>query len=507
MRTRRLLPLLLFVSVSLSAQVLHIKNVTILDGSGGKPYKGEVVIDGDKIAGVGKKLPAVAGETVRDGKGLALAPGFIDMHSHADYGIFEKPHDAVIQQGITTVLVGQDGGSIYPLKDFFAQLEKQPPAMNVASMAGHATVREQVMGKDILRPSTPQELEQLHLKLHNEMVAGAMGISTGLEYDAGQFAKIDELIELSKMAKGHGGFYISHVRDEGNNVFRSYDEIIDIGKGANIPVEITHIKLGSTPVWHLAAKRMPEVFAKAKREGVKLSADVYPYTFWHSSLRVIVLDHDYYNEAKVKKAIADNGGPERLRITEYPPDKSMQNKTLGQFAKEWNITPEAAFMRIVKATTEPASGEPEDAEVLGESMSEDDVKWFIADPRIMFCTDGALQGAHPRGAGAFPRILGRYVREQKVISLQEAIRKATSLAAEQIGLKDRGRIAVGYKADLVLFDPKTVIDKSTVEKPLEPPVGIEAVMVNGKWAVDGGKVTGVRSGVPLRKEQPQPASK
>jgi N-acyl-D-amino-acid deacylase len=164
-------------------------------------------------------------------------------------------------------------------------------------------------------------------------------------------------------------------------------------------------------------------------------------------------------------------------------------------------------MRIVKATTEPATGEPEDALVLGESMSEDDVKWFIADRRIMFCTDGALQGAHPRGAGAFPRILGRYVREQKVITLPEAIRKMTSMPAAQLGLKDRGRIAAGYKADLVLFDPKTVIDKSTVERPLEPPVGIEAVMVNGKWAVDGGKVTGARAGVPLRKEQPQAASK
>jgi N-acyl-D-amino-acid deacylase len=507
MKTPRLVAALLSLSLAVTAQTLHIKNVTIVDGTGDKSYRGEVRVQGDTITAVGKKLPPVGGETVRDGKGLSLAPGFIDMHSHADTGIFDKPHDAVIRQGITTVLVGQDGGSIYPLKDFFARLEKEPPAMNVASMAGHATVREQVMGKDILRPSTPQELEQLHLKLHNEMVAGAMGISTGLEYDAGQFAKIDELIELSRMAKGHGGFYISHVRDEGNNVFKSFDEIIAIGKGADIPVEITHIKLGSTPVWQMAATRMPEVFAKAKREGVKLSADVYPYTFWHSVLRVIVLDQDYYNEEKVRRAIADNGGAERLLITEYPPEPAMANKTLGQFAKEWNVTPEAAFMRIVKATTKPEKGEPTEAAVLGESMSEDDVKWFIADPRIMFCTDGALEGAHPRGAGAFPRILGRYVREQKVISLPEAIRKATSLAAAQIGLKDRGRIAVGYKADLVLFDPKTVIDRATVQEPLAPPIGIEAVMVNGKWAVDGGKVTGARAGVPLRKEQPHPASK
>jgi N-acyl-D-amino-acid deacylase len=503
----RLLAVLTSLCFTLTAQTLHLKNVNIIDGTGARPYRGEIRVEGDTITAVGKTIPANAGETVRDGKGLTLAPGFIDMHSHADRGIFEKPHDAVIRQGITLVLVGQDGGSEYPLKDFFAKLEKQPPAMNVASMAGHGSVREQVMGKDILRPSTPAELEKLHLLLHHEMVAGAFGLSTGLEYDAGQFAKIDELVELSRMAKGHDGFYISHVRDEGNGVFKSYDEIIEIGKGAKIPVQITHIKLGSTPVWHLAAKRMPEVFAKAKREGVKLSADVYPYTYWYSTLRVIILDQDYYNEAKVKKAIADNGGPERLFITEYEPEPEMQNKTLGEIAKAWRITPEEAFMRMVRATTQPKTGEPTEIGVIGESMSEDDVKWFIADPRIMFCTDGALEGAHPRGAGAYPRLLGRYVREQKVIPLQEAIRKMTTLPAAQLGLKDRGKIAVGYKADLVLFDPKTIIDRSTIKEPLAAPVGIEAVMVNGKWAVDGGKVTGVRAGLPLRKEQPQAASK
>src|SRR5262245_25379945 len=337
MRYLRLL-LILLTPVFVSAQTtLHLKNVLIIDGSGAKPYKGEVRVEGDRIVAVGKTVAAVPGEAIRDAKGLALAPGFIDMHSHADRGIFEQPHDNVIRQGITTVVVGQDGDSVFPLKDFFARLEKQPPAMNLASMAGHATLREEVMGKDILRPSTPEELAKMSALLHQEMQSGAQGLSTGLEYDAGHFSTTDELVELSAIAARSHGFYISHVRDEGNRVFDSYDEILAIGERAKLPVEITHIKLGTTPVWHLAPTRMPGVFSAAKKKGVTLSADVYPYTYWMSTLRVIVLDQDYYNTEKVHKAITDSGGPDALLITQYEPEPQMANKTLAQFAQEWKI--------------------------------------------------------------------------------------------------------------------------------------------------------------------------
>lgn len=498
MTIRRVLVFLGIAMAMLGAQSLRITNVQIIDGTGSKPYRGEVRVAGDRIAAAGTKLAAEKGETKVDGKGLALAPGFIDMHSHADYGIFEKPHDAVIRQGITTVLTGQDGFSVYPIKDFFAKLEKQPAAMNVASMAGHAVLRMQVMGKDLYRAATQDEVAQIHLLLHHEMVAGAMGLSTGLEYEPAHFATLDELNELSRMVAGHKGFYISHVRDEGNAVFDSFAELLAIGRTNKIPVEISHIKLGTVPVWHLAAQRMPALFAQAAREGIDLKADVYPYTAWHSTLKVIVLDRDHFNPEKVRKAIAENGGAERLRITRYVPDPKLEGKSLAEIAAVWQTDAVAAYMRIVKETSEPRDGAAIDAEVMGESMSEDDMQWFAAHPRIMFCTDGQLEGSHPRGAGAFPRILGRLVREQKVLTLPEAIRKMTSLPAEQLGLKDRGRIAVGMKADLVLFNPQTVIDRSTVEKPLAPPEGIPAVMVNGQWVVKDGQVTGARPGAVLR---------
>jgi N-acyl-D-amino-acid deacylase len=204
----------------------------------------------------------------------------------------------------------------------------------------------------------------------------------------------------------------------------------------------------------------------------------------------------------VKQALVENGGAERLRITYYGQDSSLEDKTLAQIATQWKMSPVDAYMKMVKSTLKP-DGSPgdDDVEVMGESMNEDDVKWFIAQPQIMFCTDGELQGKHPRGAGSFPRVLGRYVREQKVLALEAAIHKMTALPAQQLGLKDRGTLANGMKADLVIFDPATVIDGSTVEKPLEPPKGIPYVMVNGFFVVKDGQPTNARPGKPLRHNQ------
>jgi N-acyl-D-amino-acid deacylase len=489
------------LSGSLHAQGLLLKNVVIYDGTGKQGVRGDVRIQGNKIVEVGQKLNLKAGETVRDEHGLALAPGFIDMHSHADGDILEDlDAENSTRQGITTVVVGQDGQSEYPLADFLGKLERTPPALNVASMVGHGTVRHLAMDpKNQLREATPDELAKMKTILAKELKAGPFGLSSGLEYDPGHFASTAEVIELSKMAGEKGGFYISHVRDEANHVFDSYDEIIQIGKGGALPVEITHIKMGVPVMWNMAAKRMPGVFEQARKEGVDLKADVYPYTFWQSNLRVIMLDRDYYNPEKVAKALAESGGADHMWFTSYKPDPAIVGKSLEEVAKMWKLTPVETYMKMVKASDAGVGGNPDnEPSIMAESMNEEDVRWFVAQPNIMFCSDGGLRDRHPRGAGSFPRVLGRYVRDEKVLPLELAIHKMTEMPAQQLGLKDRGRIAPGYVADLVVFDPVTVADGSTMETPQAPPKGIEAVFVSGMLIVESNKVTGAHPGKVLR---------
>jgi N-acyl-D-amino-acid deacylase len=476
-----------------------LQNVNVYDGTGKAPFAADVRVHGSRITRVGAHLAPVPGEVVVDEHGLALAPGFIDMHSHGNGGLLEDLDAATIsRQGVTTILVGQDGESNYPLADFYAQLQATPAAINVASMIGHATLREQAMGKDLFRASSPEELAQMKSLLAQELRAGAFGLSTGLEYEEGHFATTEEVVELSKVAAAAGGFYISHVRDEADHVFESFDEVLRIGREAKIPVEITHIKLGTTPSWHLAATRMPAYFAAAKREHIDLKADVYPYTYWHSTIRVLIPDRDYYNPDKVAQALADNGGAAAIRLAHYTPEPALAGKTLEQIAAIWNVSAVDAYMRIVKATFAEVDSKVEMEDIIATSMSEDDVRWFIMQPQIMFCSDGALHGAHPRGAGSFPRVLGRYVREQRALPLEIAIHKMTGLPAQQLGLTDRARIAAGYIADLVIFDPATVLDESTIEHPELPPKGIPGVMVSGEWVIADGKVTGKHPGVVLR---------
>jgi N-acyl-D-amino-acid deacylase len=491
---------LVLLGSRLCAADVLLRNVNVYDGTGAAPFAADVRIHGSRIAAVAPHLMPVPGETVRDEHGLSLAPGFIDMHSHGDRGLLQDLDAATIsRQGVTTILVGQDGESNYPLSDYYSRLAATPPAINVASMVGHATLREQIMGKDLYRASTPDELARMKALLTRELRAGAFGLSTGLEYEQGHFATTEEVVALSKVAAATGGFYISHVRDEANKVFESFDELLRIGREAHIPVEITHIKLGATAMWHLASTRVPDLFAAAQREHVDLKADVYPYTYWHSTIRVIVPDRDYYNPAKVAQALADNGGPAAIRLAHYVPEPAMAGKTLDEIAVAWKVTPVEAYMRIVKATSAQVDSGEQMEDIIATSMSEDDVRWFIAQPQIMFSSDGELHGAHPRGAGSFPRVLGHYVREQRLLPLETAIHKMTGLPARQLGLKDRARIAKGYVADLVLFDPAVVIDQATIDRPEEPPLGIPAVMVAGEWVIDDGKVTGRHPGRALKR--------
>jgi N-acyl-D-amino-acid deacylase len=495
-----------WLSGTLHGQEILFKNIVIYDGTGKASMRGDVRIQGDRILEVGKKLTPKAGETVRDEHGLALAPGFIDMHSHADGEILEDlDAENSTRQGITTVVVGQDGESKYPLADFLGKLEKTPPALNVASMVGHGTVRHLAMDpKNQLREATPEELAKMKSLLSEELKAGPFGLSSGLEYDPGHFASTAEVIELSKMAGEAGGFYISHVRDEGNHVFDSYEEIIQIGKGGDLPVEITHIKMGVPAVWNMAAKRMPQVFEEARTAGVDLKADVYPYTFWQSNLRVIMLDRDYYNPEKVAKALEESGGANHMWFTSYKPDAAVVGKSLEEVAKMWKMSPVETYMKMVRASDAGVGGDPEnEPSIMAESMSEADVKWLVAQPNIMFCSDGGLRDRHPRGAGSFPRVLGKYVRDEKALTLELAIHKMTEMPAQQLGLKDRGRIAAGYVADLVVFDPATVADGSTMQTPQAPPRGIAAVIVSGVTVVENNTATGAHPGKVLRRRAAQ----
>lgn len=477
-----------------------IQQARVVDGTGAAAFVADVRIRGDRIAEVASRLEPRPGEPVRDARGLVLAPGFIDVHSHADRGLLADP-DAATQtrQGITTMLVGQDGESAYPLRDWFTQLGTTPLAVNVATMVGHATVRAQVMGRGLFRPSRPEELAEMERIVADEMATGAFGLSTGLEYEQAHFSTTEEVIALAKVAGAAGGFYISHVRDEGPKVFEAFDELLRIGREAKLPVQITHIKLGTPSTWGLAAQRMPAYFEQAAREGVDLRADVYPYTYWHSTIRVLVTDRDFFNPQKVAKGLADNGGAANIRVARYTPDPKLAGKTIPEIAAVWGVSDVEAYMRLVRETMGELVAGGEMESIIGTSMSEEDVHWFVAHPRIMFCSDGELHGAHPRGAGTFPRVLGRFVREQGALSLESAVHKMTGLPARDLGLADRGRIAPGLVADLVLFDPATVLDNATVADPEAPPTGIIAVMNAGEWVVEDGKPTGKRPGKALRK--------
>lgn len=500
-----LIACLLTTPVTQAADVL-VKRARIVDGTGSASYIGDVRIRGNRIVAVARRLAPQKGEQVRLARGLALAPGFIDMHSHADRGLLGDP-DAATQtrQGITTMVVGQDGESAYPLSDWFAKLQATPTAVNVASMVGHATVRAKVMGRGLFRPSTAEELQRMKAILADELRSGAFGISTGLEYEQAHFSTTEEVIELAKVAADHGGFYISHVRDEGLKVFEAFDEVMRIGRESQLPVQITHIKLGAPATWYLASQRLPGYFDSAQRERIDLRADVYPYTYWHSSIRVLVTDRDFFNPEKVKAGLANNGGAANIRLARYTPEPAVAGKSIAEIAKIWGLSEVDTYMRIVKETMAELVSDVDMQSIIGTSMSEEDVRYFVAHPQITFCSDGELRGAHPRGAGTFPRILGRYVREQKALSLELAVHKMTGLSARNLGLEDRGRIAPGFMADLVLFDPATVIDNSTIENPHAPPTGIPAVMNSGEWVVDAGQPTGKRPGQVLRSTQkPRP---
>jgi len=471
-----------------------IINAQVADGTGKPLRKANVRIYGDRILRLGNFKPE-KNERVIDAKGLVLAPGFIDIHNHSTEGLQSDPlAETQIAQGITSVILGADGDSPWPILPWLDAARKNPAAVNVAMMAGHATIREQVMGKDFKRPATAEEMAQMAKLTEQAMLEGAIGLSSGLEYEVGSYSKTEELVLMSTAAARDHGFYMTHIRDEGNKSFEALDEETAIGERAHIPIEHSHIKVSTVAVWGKALEYI-RVIEAARKRGVDFLADCYPYDAWHSNIKVIMPDKQYENPQSVEKALADTGGPDTVTITNFKPHPEYASHTIAELATQHGISPVQMYIQIIREGD--AAGT--EAGIIGKSMIEIDIKAFYQQPWVMVASDGGIGSFHPRGAGTFPRVLGLYVREKHWLTLPEAVRKMTSLPAQRLGWKDRGVVREGAFADLVLFDPQTVIDRSTFAKPFELPAGIEKVFVNGEVVWDAGKPTGARPGRVLPK--------
>ena len=471
-----------------------ISNVILIDGTGAPQRQEDVRLQGGVIVDVGK-LTARSSDVVFDGGGLVLAPGFIDTHSHADAELFDQPGAlAAVSQGITTVVIGQDGGSPFPLFDFRLKLLDRPVAINVAAYSGHNTLRSHVLGEHYQREASEPEIAVMSQFLREDMLAGALGLATGLEYDPGIYSSTTEVIALAKVAAGYGGRYISHVRSEDRWFEQAIDEIIEIGRATGIPVQVSHIKLAMTSLWDKA----PELLRKmdqARSEGIDISADIYPYEYWQSGMMVLLPERDITDRAEVEFALRDLAPPEGLWFTQFDPQPEYVGKTLVEVAALRGVDPVTAFMDLIAESEAMAAETGNGADmIIGTSMREEDIKVLMAWPHSNICTDGSLDDLHPRGAGAFPRVLGRYVRELGLLSLEEAIHKMTGLSAKHMGFADRGIIRPGAAADLVLFDPDTVIDHATPQDPGTLSNGISRVWVNGQIVFELGQGSGLRPG-------------
>ncbi len=479
-----------------STRAILIRGGTVVDGTGAKRIRADVRVSGGVIRQIGRLQPK-PGERIINARGLIVAPGFIDTHSHADGGLLESSTaESAIRQGITTAIIGQDGGSHLPLKVYFEELRAKHVALNIASFVGHGTVRSAVMGENYKRRATPAEVRKMTALVEQEMRSGALGLSSGLEYDPGLYCATEEVVACAKVAGKFGGLYISHVRDEENEALTSFKELLLIAQYAHLPAQISHIKLGSRPVWNRADEVL-RLMRDARRRGLDVSADVYPYTYWRSTIIVISPTRDWSNRKAWKRGLDEIGGAKNVLLSTYSPDSNWQGKTLAQISHQTGRDAVSIIQEIVRKTH--GKGATGREGVVVTAMQEGDLRRFIAAPGIMFCTDGGLRGSHPRAAGTYPRILGRYVRQWHVLSLENAIRKMTSLPAKRMGLRDRGTLRLGMKADIVLFDARTVLDTATTAHPMTPPVGLPCVLVNGVPVLEGGKVTGQRPGMVLRR--------
>ena len=481
------------VCFMLNIITIVILGATLIDGSGRAPLRDSaVVIRGDSIVAVGRRgqVRIPSGARVIDARGMVVAPGFIDAHNHSDRGFTTDPSAASqVSQGITTVVIGQDGGSPFPVGEYLARLDENPVALNVLTFVGHATVRSRVMGNDTNRRATPAEVERMKQMVEQAMRDGAIGLSSGLEYETGKPASTEEMIALARVASAFDGIYISHIRDEADKTFEALNEAIQIGREARLPVQISHIKLASVAVWGRAGEAVA-LINKARRSGLDITADCYPYDAWSSTIRVLIPSGRHDDPADVARGLADVGGPANITIVSCEAHPDYEFKNMEEISRREGITPVELYMKIVR---DGGAG------VVCHSMKDSDIRTFYQQPWVMVSSDGGIGSRHPRGAGSYPRVLGRYVRESRWLSLPEAIRKMTSLPAQRFKLQDRGLIRAEFKADLVVFDPNRIIDRATFQEPQLTSEGVQRVFVNGVEVWSDQKVTGERPGLALRR--------
>lgn len=520
---------------------LVLRRATVFDGTGAPGLEVDVSITGDRITAVGR-IAATGAEEI-DLAGMALAPGFIDIHSHADLSLLVNPNaESRIRQGVTLEIVGQDGSSVGPMSDaglratrdryrtaygvdidfrdlggFLDRLDRTPATVNLATMIGHGTIRGLVVGAED-RPATGDEVQRMRALVREALAQGAVGFSSGLEYTPGSFADVNELVELARELRGTGYPYASHMRNEDDRLFAAVEETLHVGWMAGVPVQVSHLKAQGERNWW-KAKGVLRYIEEARAAGLDVHFDRYPYIAYATGLSNLFpawarsggsgafirrLEDPAQLPALERFArakVAGLGSWDAIQIssTRTARNAYARGRRLGELAEERGEEPFALAVRLIVE-------ERNSVGMIGFGMSEENTAAFLAHPLGMVCSDGgayapygALSGGspHPRGYGTFPRLIGKYVRSG-ALSLELAVHKATALPARKVGLTDRGVIEPGAFADLVAFDPSTVADRATFDDPHQYPVGIPLVVVNGQVTLRDGEQTGARAGRAIR---------
>jgi N-acyl-D-amino-acid deacylase len=502
---------------------LLIRGGTVIDGTGAARYRADVAVKGDRVVLVAR-VPGAAtapsnARRVIDATGKVIAPGFVDLHAHLDPLPELNGAESAVRQGVTTALGGPDGTSPFPLGDYLTAREKQGIGLNVAFLAGHNTIRRAVMGMAKREP-TPEELTRMKAMVARAMGEGAWGLSTGLKYLPGGWAKTDEVIALARVAADSGGLYTSHLREEGLGLFDGVREAIEIGRSAHLPVVLTHHKAVGQQMWGKSVATLAMVDS-ARREGIDVMADVYPYTATHTGISVLIPEwafdqgdsafarrvadpalRDSVRKGIIFNILNDRGGGDlrRVQFSRVSWMKQLEGKTLADWASMRGLTPTPEHGADLVIEAQLKGG----ANAIYHVLDEQDVRRIMSHPQSMIASDGRLSRPgdghpHPRAYGTFPRVLGVYARDARVLTLEEAVHKMTGAPARRLGLRGRGVVQTGGFADLTIFDPRTVADRATFENPHQYPVGIDYVLVNGQLAVDGGRFMRVMAGRVLRR--------